>query len=64
MDQAGDIVLEGLIGRFAARLAGQQRLEIRDPLAVQATVQTGARDALMEDSRVTASRSSRGSSKD
>ena len=48
MHKAGGIVFEGLIGRLAVRVTGQQRFEVRDPMAAQATVQTGARDTLVE----------------
>ena len=40
---AGGIVFEGRIGRLAARVTGQQRLEVRDPRAAPAPIQTGAR---------------------
>ena len=47
--QAGSVVVAGLVGRFTALFAGQQRLEVRDPRAAPATVQTGARDPLAKE---------------
>ena len=49
MDKAGGIVLEGLVRRLAARVAGQEGLEVRDPMTAQATIQTGARDPRVEE---------------
>ena len=49
MHNARGIVFEGLAGQFATLRAGQQGLEIRDPLAAQAAVEAGAGDTLMEE---------------
>jgi len=61
MDAAGIIRLDGLHRHLGAGLPGHQRLEVRHAVAAQTAAQARARDLGVDESRVTASKSSRGS---